>query len=219
MNHLLHGIAVLGFAALASCGDADSAASAPFCDTTCLQEDTLKYTLEHPEKPYVYITVSNCLPDTVIWTHRRIENRLKIDFDEMAEPGLRIHPKNIACHFNDTSYAWLEFNDCMTGRGYLAKLNFNKRAGRSRYTSALTRFNPHYRIADGLIAYADYESIYVEDIMTGKTEKIRLGTEKIEVDWTKMQDTFDSVNITRTRIFVNLVQKGKEKALEKNISL
>ena len=146
-------------------------------------------------------------------------NNLKLDFNEVAGSGLRLNKNYLGCYFNDTSYAWLEFNDCFTGRGYLVKLNFNKKAGRSEYSSALTRFDPKFKIEDGLICYADYAFVYVEDITTGKIAKLLLSDHELKIDYNNIHTVFDSANITRNRIFVNLIENGNKKPLEKQISL
>ncbi len=137
----------------------------------------------------------------------------------MAGANPKLNKDFIACYFKDTSYAWLEFNDCFTGRGYLAKLNFQKEAGRSKYTSALTRFDPKFMIADGLICYADYYAVYAEDILTGKTERLKLSDKELKINWNQLHETIDSVNITRDRMYVELITNGERKPLEKKISM
>lgn len=210
-------IIITCFIGLISCDNSSKVAKV-FCDTTCLQ-DTIKFTGDHAEKPFVYISVNDCMPDTVIWSHNKLASNLKIDFNEVAGSGLRINKDKIACYFKDTSYAWLEFNDCLTGRGFLAKLNYTKKSNRSKYTSALTHFDPKYKIEDGLICYADYTFIYVEDIYTGKTEKMLLADHEVKINYDQIHNTFDSVNISRNRIFIELIENGQKKPLEKKISL
>ena len=210
-------IAVTCFIGLVSC-DNSSKTIKVFCDTSCIK-DTIKFTGDHPEKPFVYISVAGCMADTVIWSHNKLESNLKIDFNEVAGSGLRINRDKMACYFKDTSYAWLEFNDCLTGRGYLAKLNYTKKSNRSKYTSALTHFDPKFKIEDGLICYADYAFIYTEDIYTGKMEKMLLADHELKINYDHIHDTFDSVNVSRNRIFVDLIENGQKKPLEKKISL
>lgn len=210
-------ITVACFIGFNSCNNSSKNAKT-FCDTACLG-DTLKFIDDHPDKPFVYISVDDCVADTVIWSHNKMPSNLKIDFNEVAGSGLRINKDKIACYFKDTSYAWLEFNDCLTGRGYLAKLNYTKKATRSKYTSALTHFDPKYNIETGLICYADYTFIYVEDIYTGKTEKMLLADHELKIDYNNTHATFDSVNVSRNRIFVSLIENGQKKPLEKKISL
>jgi hypothetical protein len=202
---------------LTACNNSSRSPKA-FCDTACLR-DTIKFALEHPYKPHVYITASDCIADTVVWSHSGMVNNLKMDFNEVAATGLRLNKNYIGCYFNDTSYAWLEFNDCLTGRGYLVKLNFNRKAGRLKYSSALTRFDPKFKIEDGLICYADYSFVYVEDVKTGKIAKLLLADHELKIDYNNIHAVFDSANITRNRIFVKLIENGSERPLEKNISL
>jgi hypothetical protein len=211
-------LAVSFFITLLTACNNSSNSSRIFCDTTCLR-DTIKFILDHPDKPYVYISVRDCVADTVIWSYSRMANNLKMEFSEVAAPGLRINKNYFGCYFNDTSYAWLEFNDCVTGRGYLVKLYFNKKAGRLKYSSALTRFDPKFKIEDGLICYADYSFVYVEDVKTGKGAKLLLADHELKIDYNNIHAVFDSANITRNRIFVNLIENGTKKPLEKKISL
>jgi hypothetical protein len=189
-----------------------------FCDTTC-SNDTIKFTSDNPNKPRVYISMSDCLPDTVIWSYKQMDNNLKLDFSEMAGSGIRINKNFMKCYFVDTAYVWLEFNDCITGRGYLSKLSFNTANGRSRYTSALTHFDPKNKIDTGLIAYFDNTFLYVQDVYTGKEQKIKIADDvPLEIDYDNFHAVIDSVNITRNRIFVNVIRNGKKVPLEKSIS-
>jgi hypothetical protein len=54
---------------------------------------------------------------------------------------------------------------------------------------------------------------------TGNKAQLKLADEELDIDFNNIHATFDSVNVTRTRIFVNLKQKGKITPLEKTISL
>ena len=68
----------------------------------------------------------------------------------------------------DTIVAWLTFNDCITGRGYLLKLPFPKNGVIGKYTGALNSFDPKFSVAPDLRAYTDRGSIFVINIQTGK---------------------------------------------------
>ncbi len=70
-----------------------------------------------------------------------------------------------------------------------------------------------------MICYADYTFLYVEDVLTGKKEQLKLADKELKIDWDNIHATFDSVNVTRNRIFVNMVENKEVKPLEKTISL
>ena len=196
----------------ASCKSEKS--SPVFCDTTC-NNDTLRFSKLHPLNPYVVISVKNCIADTIIWSHDRLDNNRKMSFDK----DIRINSNYVKSYFNDTSYAWLEFNDCITGRGYLMKLPFDKAATMSNYSSAFTSFDPKVKIEEGLISYFDNLFIYVQDVMTGKVEKMKLNDTRLEIDFDKIHKTFDSVNVSRKRIFADVIINGQTKTLTKDINL
>ena len=198
-----------------SAGSCKSDKSQPvFCDTAC-NNDTLRFSKLHPLSPKVLISVKNCIADTIIWSHDKLENNRKMSFDK----EMRLNKNFARAYFNDTSYAWLEFNDCITGRGYLMKLPFNKAATMSNYSSALTSFDPKFHIEEGLISYFDNLFIYVQDVMTGKIEKMKLNDTRLEIDFDKIHKTFDSVNVSRSRIFANVNINGKTVPLSKEINL
>ncbi|HVZ55535.1 MAG TPA: hypothetical protein VG870_02655 [Chitinophagaceae bacterium] len=189
-----------------------------YCEKPCLT-DSIKFTSTDPGKSYVFITAHACSPDTLIWSNRYLENNRKMELSYLLGHPVTISPQYTECKIYDTSYAWLQFNDCSTFRGYLLKLPFNKREDISKFSSALTHFDPRFRIEKGLICYADYAFVYVEDMATGKKEQLKLADKELDIDFNNLHATFDSVNVTRSRIFVNLVQGGKKTPLEKAIHL
>lgn len=122
------------------------------------------------------------------------------------------------CYIKDTSFAWLQFNDCKTGRGYLLKLPFNKEDERRKISSALTRFDPKFSVDRDLVAYTDRGSVFVENIKTGK--QATLSFDKVyKIDFNKLHEMVDSVNITKSRIFVQMIREGQKVPYEKKISL
>jgi len=191
-----------------------------FCDTACIK-DTLKFEVKIPDNIRVYISAKNCVADTVHWTNIYLDSWLKLDLGELTDPAVRINTENVMVHFADTSFAWLELKDCGTGRGYLAKLNFNKKEKRSRYSSALTRFDAKNSIEDGLIAYFDRVFIYVQNVKTGEVQQVKIAANTgIEFDYDHFHDYLDSVNITSKRVFAKVKQTtgGEWVEIEKNIS-
>ena len=216
LKNLFFAIPILALAA--ACSNQSAEAVKPLCDTTCMT-DSIGFDLDHQLKPYVYITANNCHPDSLVWSHSAMESNRKMGFSTLVTNTVYMNRSMVDCYIKDTSYAWLKFNDCMTGRGYLMKLPFSKENDLSNYTSALNNFDPAFKIADGLICYADYTFIYVEDMETGKTEKLLMHDQELKIDWNNIHQTFESVNVTRNRIEADILINGNKKRVEKNISL
>jgi len=188
------------------------------CADPCLK-DTLKYMGDHAGKPYVYISARGCTPDTILWSHANMVSNRKMGLSELLGQPVSINKQFVRCDFYDTSYAWVQLNDCSTFRGYFLKLPFDKKKSISKYSSGLTNFDPKYSVEDGLICYADYSFLYVEDKATGKIEKALLSDKQLDIDFNNVHATFDSVNITRKRIFVTMKAGNEPKTIEKGINL
>ncbi|MES1216997.1 MAG: hypothetical protein ABUT20_15895 [Bacteroidota bacterium] len=191
------------------------AATKSFCADPCLK-DTLKFTGDHPGKPYVYISAKSCTPDTILWSHANMESNRKMGLSDLLGHQVTINQQFVRCEFYDTTYAWVQINDCSTFRGYLLKLPFDKKNSISKYSSGLTDFDPKYKIEQGLICYSDRAFIYVEDKANGKVSKTLLNDSELDVDFDNVHAVFDSVNVTRSRIFVKLVGKV-EKTIDKEV--
>jgi len=189
-----------------------------FCSDPCLK-DTMKFTSGHPGKPHVYISASSCSPDTILWSHDFLVNNRKMGMSDLLGQPVTINKEFVRCEIYDTSYAWVQLNDCSTFRGYLLKLPFDKKKNIGKYGGALTDFDPKYKIADGLVCYSDRAFMYVEDKVTGKIEKMKLADHSLDIDFNDIHASFDSVNVTRNRIYVNLIQNKEAKPIEKVISL
>ncbi len=207
----------LGLIALWSCGNNKADTAGIFCDTTCTT-DTLRYNGNHKLKPFVSISQKNCAADTLTWSHEALSTQRQMQVGTLLERNVRIHPSAIDCYIKDTSYAWLQFNDCATGRGYLLKLPFNKKETINSIKSALTRFDKKFVIPEDLRAYSDYSLLYVVDVNSGKREQMTY-KEELKINFDKLHETFDSVNISRNRIYVVLNKDGQKVPLEKAISL
>lgn len=202
----------------ASCSENKETASAkPFCDTTCTT-DTFKFEGEHKLKPVVTISVNNCIADTLTFSHNYMPSSRQIHMGTYLGHLVKLNNSAISAYFKDTSYVWLTFNDCATGRGYLLQLPFNKKESIRKMSSAINSFDKKFVVPEDLRAYADYSTIFVEDINTGKKEQMTF-KEEYKIDWDNIHETIDSVNITRNRIFVQLKKDGQNVPLEKNISL
>lgn len=204
--------------ALASCADNKEAETAEvFCDTTCSQ-DTFKFNGNHKQKPFVSISVQNCTGDTLTWSHSGLPTSRQMHMGTLLDNLVRLNESAISVHFNEANYAWLAFNDCVTGRGYLMKLPFDKTESINKMSSALNSFDKKFVLADDLRAYADYSTIYVVDVNSGKTEQMTF-KEEYKINWNKIHEAIDSINVTHNRIFVQLIKDGQKVPLEKEISL
>lgn len=201
----------------ASCGEKAAEAKQTFCDTTC-NSDTLLFEGAHRLKPFVTISQRNCLADTLTWSHNQLETNRQMQIPSLLDNPVRINKSAVSCYIKDTSFAILTFNDCVTGRGYLLKLPFNKKQNISKRTSALNSFDKKFVLPDDLRAYADYSTIYVMDVTTGKEEQMTF-KEEYDINFNDVHKTIDSINISRDRIFVLLKKDGKDVPLEKKINL
>ena len=131
---------------------------------------------------------------------------------------IRLNNSAISCFIKDTSYAWVAFNDCLTGRGYLMQLPFDKTQSVRKMSSAINSFDKKFVLPDDMRAYADYSTIYIEDINTGKKEQMTF-KEEYKIDFNNIHEVIDSVNISRNRIYVELIKNGEKVNLEKQVSL
>jgi hypothetical protein len=205
-------------AVLFSCGNKTDGPK-PFCVAPC-QQDTIKFKNEaHALQPYLYISASNCEPDSVIWSYKGLGTNRKLSFSDFGGHKFKLNTSYMSCVLNDTSFAWLLFNDCSNGRGYFAKIPFNKKLSITRKGSAFNKFDPKYAVADGMVAYTDKGNIFVEEMATGKQAMMTFGNSISELDYDAMHEYIDSVNITPTRIWAK-IRVGKDwKQIEKNITL
>ena len=195
-----------------------SSGPATFCDTACLK-DSIKFVKEdHPYKPYVYISASNCNADTLTWSYIDMGINRKMGIPDLVGTDVKLNKDNVSCYIKDTSYAWLAFNDCRNGRGYLLKIPFNKKDNLGRKSSALNKFDPKFSVAEGLAAYSDRGNLFVEDMATGKTAMMTFGS-RVETDYDAIHETIDSVNITPTRVWAKVLLDNEWKTFEKNITL
>ena len=213
MRYLLSFIVIICLVYANSSCSSKSSGPATYCDTTCLN-DTLKFEQKIPDNLRVFITARNCKADSIQWTNALLDNWLKLDFAEVVSPDVRVNKDNIAIHFVNTEYAWLEMRDCISGRGYMSKLPFDPKATRKRITSGLTRFDKKNVVEDGLIAYFDRVFVYALNIKTGEELKMKIaGQTAIEFDYDHFRDMLDSVNITTKRIYAR-VKKTPESEWE-----
>ncbi len=200
-----------------SCKSGGSSGSKLLCDTICMK-DTVKFTGTHKLQPYVYISARDCMADTVIWSYKGMGVNKKEAVSFFTGRQVQLNKDYIRCVFNDTAYAWLMFNDCATGHGYLVKLPFNKTANIGRKNKAINSIDPKFSISENLVAYTDPGNIFIEDVSTGKTAQMTFG-KVIGIDPDAIHEYIDSVNITPERIWVKVKIDNEWKELEKKITL
>lgn len=217
MRFLLAAIIIATTIALAftSC---KSSGSPTFCDTACLK-DTLKFSNEtNKYQPSVFISAKNCKPDTIAWSYIGMGVNRKMDFGGLVGADIHLSKDFVRCIINDTSYAWLLFNDCDGGRGYYLKIPFNKTKSLGRSNRALNNFDPKYSVSSDLIAYMDKGNIFIEDMNTGKTATMTFGRD-IAPDFANLHNSIDSVNITPARAWARYKVDNEWKEVEKKIEL
>lgn len=206
------------YIAFAPGGCKSSSGPATFCDTSCLT-DTLHFINDkHPLRPYVYISARNCIADTLIWSFRGMGVNRKMDFPDLVGAVPKLNKHYIRCYIPDTSYAWLLFNDCGTGRGYYVKIPFSKSGSFLRSGRAINNLDPKFSVTEGLVAYTGQGNIFVEEMASGKKAIMTLG-EQLDFDFDAIHKTLDSVNISPSRVWAKVKLKDGWKELEKSITL
>lgn len=214
---LLAGSAALALT-LGSCGSGSgSATTTSFCDTVCLK-DTLKYEGSSAMKPFVHIVPANCSPDSVTWGMERSESDHSFAFSEYLRPGMKLNKDFLKVSFRDTAMAYVQFNDCLSGRGYLLKLPYGKGQNIQVKPTAVTSFDKKFSVNGDLAVYLDRGNIFVEEIATGKEAMMTFG-KQLDINYEDLHQTLDSVNVTTTRIWVKVKIDDKWQELEKNITL
>jgi len=199
-----------------SCKEAGTATS--ICDTACFK-DTLKFASnEHPLKPYVYVSGSNCTADTVTLSYTDMAVNRKLSLAQLAGKPVKLNPAAVGCFIKDTSYAWLSFNDCATGRGYLVKIPYSSYGQGHTVTSAFNAFDPKFKVAEGLAVYSDRGNLFAEDMATGKQAMMTFG-QRLEIDYDRIHDLVDSVSVTPTKMWAKVKIGEDWKVIEKNIQL
>lgn len=188
-----------------------------FCDTSCVF-DSIKYVSNDDFESKVLISVSRCAPDSLTLTHAYMGSNRTIPVFELTDQDVRLNKDYISCVIKDTSHAWLTFNDCITGRGFLYKLPFNKKNNITKIKGALNSFDKKFAVDPDLRAYTDRGSIFVVNIQNGK-EAMMTFKETYDIDFNKLHDVVDSINVTKSRIFVKLKKNSQDVPLEKSVDL
>lgn len=208
---------VIGGLFFTSCNN-NAQTKATFCDTAC-PGNSLVFAGSNPKlKQSLIITLNACKPDTIIRTYEGLGKDLKSLFSDYAPPDVRLNQSATAVAFQDTISAWLSFNDCITGRGYLFEMPYSVGKNSIHTSAALNAFDKKFSIDPDLRAYTDRGNIFVVNVTNGQQTMMTF-KETYEMDFNAIHKTIDSINITKSRIYVKLLKDGKEIPLEKNISL
>jgi hypothetical protein len=216
-KHILTVIVLTLTIIFTSCKSKGTDAPPVFCDTSCLK-DTLRFSGEHKSKPYVFLSASQCHPDTLVWSVEGMGVNKKVGLTDFLNTKVLINKDYTRCFFKDADYAWLLFNDCSNGRGYSLKLPFDKDGKIGRKSSNINNMDKKFSISDNLVAYTDRGNIYIEDMFTGKTAMMTFG-QNLGIDYDALHEYIDSVNITPSRIWVKVMIDKQWKELEKQVTL
>ena len=189
----------------------------PAFDTTCVTTP-FKWTGDAAQKMEVVLSVDNCIADTLSWTHKSMETPRMMHVSTLMDNMIQPSKDAVKCVFVGNKYAWLTFNDAFSGRGFMVMMPFDKKESLRTMKGAINSFDKKFVLPDDLRAYSTYNEIFVEDINTGKTEKMSY-KEEYTIKWNKIHETIDSVNISHKRIFVQLIRNGEKVQLEKAIDL
>ena len=188
-----------------------------FCDTVCIK-DTIKFSANHPLKPYFYVTANNCKADSFVWSYSGFGSNRKMGIADLLGTTVNINKDFLTVFVKDTSYSWVIFNDCVTGRGYQVKLPFNKTAKIERKSSGINRFDPKFFVEDNLVVNSDKGNVFVEDMATGKRATVTFG-KALDIDWDMVHDVIDSVNITSSRAWIKVKIDNEWREIDKKIEL
>jgi hypothetical protein len=211
MKNLL--LIVLSAIAFSSCSN-NSSTTKTFCDTTCVK-DSIAFNGDAGTDQSLSIKINNCKPDTISWSNKNVTRR--IAFNEYIDKDVRMNPSYVKPAFQD-SCVWLTFNDCFTGRGYMLRLPYSSTESINKMTAALNSFDKKFSLDDDLRAYTDGGNIYVVNVKTGNKAEMTF-KEAYTMDYDNIHTVLDSINVTKSKIYVKLLKEGKEVPLEKNISL
>jgi len=190
-----------------------------FCDTTC-SNDALQFQGNDPKlKQSLTISVRDCKPDSISWTYEGLQSKRHALFSDYASQDVRINKSAVDVAFQDTASVWISFNDCFTGRGYLVELPYRSGKSTIKTSAALNSFDKKFSIDPDLRAYTDRGNIFVVNVVNGKTAQMTFKENYADMDFNDIHKTIDTINITKTRIYVKLLKEGKEVPIEKNVDL
>jgi hypothetical protein len=202
-----------------SCSNNSTKTASTFCDTTCTN-DAFQFQGDNPKlKQSLTITMKNCTPDSVSWTYEGLESKRHALFSDYTPQEVRLNKSAIAVAFQDTSSVWISFNDCFTGRGYLVELPYRSGKSTIKTSAALNSFDKKFSVDPDLRAYTDRGNIFVVNVTNGKTAQMTFKENYADMDFNDIHKTLDTINVTKSRIYVKLIKEGQDVPIEKNVSL
>jgi hypothetical protein len=202
-----------------SCSNNSTKTTSTFCDTTCTN-DAFQFQGDNPKlKQSLTITMKNCTPDSVSWTYEGLESKRHALFSDYTPQEVRLNKSAIAVAFQDTSSVWISFNDCFTGRGYLVELPYRSGKSTIKTSAALNSFDKKFSVDPDLRAYTDRGNIFVVNVTNGKTAQMTFKENYADMDFNDIHKTLDTINVTKSRIYVKLIKEGQDVPIEKNVSL
>lgn len=214
-NLLLIAIAFIYFT---SCSNS-SKTEKTFCDTTC-SNDALRFNGNDPKlQQSLLISMKDCRPDSLTWTYQGATSTRKAPFSDYAAQEVRLNKSAINVAFQDTAGVWISFNDCFTGRGYLVELPYRSGKSTIKTSAALNAFDKKFSVDPDLRAYTDRGNIFVVNVTSGRQAQMTFKENYAGMDFNDIHKTIDTINVTKSRIYVKLLKEGQEVPLEKNISL
>ncbi|HPG12344.1 MAG TPA: hypothetical protein PLU37_12485 [Chitinophagaceae bacterium] len=187
-----------------------------FCQPDCGM-DTIRVNDENKNKAFVSITMQNCEADSITWGNRKMATYRQLLFAELVGKYVKLNKDYVRIHLFD-DHAWLQFNECDKGQGYIVKLPFNKTENISRKNSAFNPMYTNYKVDEGMVAYTDRGNIFVEDMATGKKAMMTFGVQT-DMEYDNMPATVESVEITPTHIKAKVLIEKEWKDIEKDITL
>lgn len=163
--------------------------------------------------------MKNCSPDSMKWTYEGADAVRTVPFSDYGPQGIRINKSSINVAFQDTASIWVTFNDCSTGRGYLFELPYRSGKNTMKTSAALNSIDKKFSVDPDLRAFTDRGNIFVVNVTNGKQAQMTFKENYADMDFNDIHKTLDSINVSKTRIYVKLLKEGKEVPIEKNISL
>jgi hypothetical protein len=214
-NFLAITIAAICFA---SCSNSSNTAKT-FCDTTCAG-DTLKFNGNDTKwKQWLAISIKDCKPDSMKWTYEGASAVRTVPFSDYGPQDILVNKSSINVAFQDTAAIWVSFNDCFTGRGYLVELPYKTGKSTVKSSAALNSIDKKFFVDPDLRAYTDRGNIFVVNVTSGEKAQMTFRENYANMNFNEIHKTLDSINVTKSRIYVKLLKEGQEVPLEKNISL
>jgi hypothetical protein len=201
----------------ASCNSSKKEEPKAFCETPC-DNDTMQFRADIPEKSFVMITMDNCEPDSITWGNQRMDTYRQLAFAELAGKIVKINKDYVKVDITGTSHAWIQFNDCTSGQGFIARLPYNEKENIFRKNSAFNPADPKYKVDASLVAYTDRGNLFVEEKATGKKAMMTFGAQT-EMEYDRMHETVESVEVTPTLVRSRVMIDKEWKDLEKKITL